>query len=144
MRDIVITRDLPYPVELVWSAFTESDQIAAWLMKNDFSPVVGHKFTFVTDPAPGFDGVVHCTVLEVDTMRRLKMSWRGGPVDTILTYDLQPIAEGVRLTLRHTGFKGLSTLMPRLMLGGGWKSLVATKLVAVLETLKQRTRVRTQ
>ena len=41
MRDIVITRDLPYPVELVWSAFTESDQIAAWLMKNDFSPVVG-------------------------------------------------------------------------------------------------------
>jgi hypothetical protein len=27
-------------------------------MRNDIRPDVGHRFTFQTDPAPGFDGIV--------------------------------------------------------------------------------------
>jgi uncharacterized protein YndB with AHSA1/START domain len=47
--------------------------------------------------------------LEVDPPRKLVQTWRadwdGGNVTTI-TYLLEPIANGTRLTLRHTGFAG--------------------------------------
>ena len=56
----------PHPVDRVWEALTSSEALAAWLMPNDFKPAVGHRFTFRTKPAPGFDGVVRCEVLELD------------------------------------------------------------------------------
>jgi len=47
--------------------------------------------------------------LEVDPPRKLVQTWRadwdGGNVTTI-TYRLDPIANGTRLTLKHTGFTG--------------------------------------
>jgi uncharacterized protein YndB with AHSA1/START domain len=61
--DIDETANYPHPVERVWAALTSSDALAVWLMPNDFKPVVGHRFTFRTKPAPGFDGIVHCEVL---------------------------------------------------------------------------------
>ena len=54
----------------MWRAITDPESIAAWLMRNDFAPVVGHRFRFHTEPRPGFDGVVHCEVLEVDEPRK--------------------------------------------------------------------------
>ena len=56
----------PHPVDRVWAALTSSEALAAWLMPNDFEPVVGHRFTFRTKPAAGFDGMVRCEVLELD------------------------------------------------------------------------------
>ena len=47
----------PHPVDRVWAALTSSEALAAWLMPNDFQPVVGHRFTFRTKPAAGFDGI---------------------------------------------------------------------------------------
>lgn len=138
MRDIVIIREFPYSPELIWAALTESEQLAAWLMKNDFQPVVGHDFTFITDPAPCFDGVVRAKVLAVEPMKHLKIAWRGGPLDTILTFDLEEISGGVRLTLRHAGFRGVSNVLPRLFLGNGWKGLLKTELAAVLEAARAK------
>jgi uncharacterized protein YndB with AHSA1/START domain len=133
MRDIVLSRDLPYPRELVWQALTDSDELAAWLMPNDFRPVVGHAFTFRTDPAPGFDGTVHCRVLAIEPLERLEMSWRGGPLDTVLSYTLSDPPSGTRLLLRHSGFQGLGNLLPRVFLGSGWRKLLRSRLAAVLD-----------
>jgi uncharacterized protein YndB with AHSA1/START domain len=33
-----------HPIETVWEVVTDPDAIAAWLMPNDFAPVVGHRF----------------------------------------------------------------------------------------------------
>lgn len=128
MRDIMIDHFLGFPREMVWDALTDPDQLGAWLMPNDFRPEVGHDFTFRTDPAPGFDGVVQSKVLAVEPPSRLALSWRGGGIDTVVTFDLEDAAGGTRLRLRHEGFHGLSNLMPRLILGGGWKSLIRKKL----------------
>ncbi|MGH7080130.1 MAG: SRPBCC family protein [Acetobacteraceae bacterium] len=51
-RTLVIERELPHPPEKVWHALTEAPLIEDWLMKNDFQPVVGHRFTFRADPVP--------------------------------------------------------------------------------------------
>lgn len=128
MRDIVVTLDLAYPRELVWEAISDRDQLGEWLMPNDFAPVVGHEFTFKTDPAPGFDGIVRCRVLEVDAPRRLALTWKGGPLDTRLSFDLKEIATGTRLTLRHSGFKGFGNILPRIVLGIGWTKKIGPKL----------------
>jgi len=128
MKDIEVTRILRFPREMVFLALTDSAQLGAWLMPNDFRPVIGHCFTFQTRPAPGFDGTVHCEVLELLPPERMVIRWQGGALDTRVSFDLAEIAEGTRLTLKHTGFSGLANVIPRIALGFGWKDLLAKKL----------------
>jgi uncharacterized protein YndB with AHSA1/START domain len=54
----------------VWDALTNSDKLAKWVMDNDFKPIVGHRFQFQREPVEGWDGTIHCEVLEVDEPHR--------------------------------------------------------------------------
>ncbi len=128
MRDIHLARVMHAPREAVWAALTDADALAEWLMPNDFAPRLGHRFTFRTRPAPGFDGIVHSEVLALDAPRLLVLAWRGGPLDTTLRFELQDHPEGTLLTLRHDGFRGLGNLLPRIVLGLGWRRLLERKL----------------
>jgi uncharacterized protein YndB with AHSA1/START domain len=84
-RDLHFEVTYPHPPEKVWRALTDPQAIAQWLMENNFEARLGHKFQFRTKPAPGFDGVVNCEVLEMDPPRRLAYSWSGGNLNTIVT-----------------------------------------------------------
>jgi uncharacterized protein YndB with AHSA1/START domain len=120
--------------EHVWRALTNPEALSYWLMPNDFEPVMGHKFQFRTKPAPGFDGIVQCEVLEVLPPERLVYSWKGGGVDTRLVWMLSKVPEGTRLTLDHTGFKGLRGMLVSGILGKGWRSkILAVNLPALLD-----------
>ncbi|MEH1058461.1 SRPBCC domain-containing protein [Micromonospora sp. CPCC 206171] len=127
---------LPHPPAKVWRVLTEPDLLARWLMPNDVAPVVGHRFTFRTEPRPaqGFDGVVHCEVLEVDPPRRLRWAWRGGPLDTEVSWTLAPEGRGTRLFLEHSGFDPDDPVQQRTatLLGGGWRSHVWRRLEEIL------------
>ena len=48
-RSVVVEREIPFPPEKLWRALTQPHLIEAWLMKNDFSPVVGHRFNLRGD-----------------------------------------------------------------------------------------------
>ena len=41
---VVVEREVPFPPEKVWRALTQPHLIEEWLMKNDFEPVVDHRF----------------------------------------------------------------------------------------------------
>jgi uncharacterized protein YndB with AHSA1/START domain len=130
----------PFPPELVWRALTDSDVLASWLMPNDIKPVVGHRFQFRTKPAPGFDGIVHCEVLEAEAPRRLVYSWGGGPTKdrpTRVEWTLQRVEGGTRLVLEHSGFHGVGGYFLRSMLGRGWghKLTEPRHFLAVLQRL---------
>ena len=101
-------------------------------MPNDFRPEVGHSFTFRTKPAPGFDGIVQSTVKALEAPARLVLTWKGGGIDTIVSFELEDAGHATRLRLTRSGFKGFSAVMPRLVLGSGWKSLVCKKLPGLL------------
>lgn len=58
-----IEKTYPHPRARVWRALVDPELLARWLMPNDFAPRVGHRFTFRTEPGPGFDGIVRCEVL---------------------------------------------------------------------------------
>ncbi len=120
----------PYRPEQVWTALTDPAAIADWLMPNDFVPAVGHCFTFATKPAPGFDGIVRCEVLEVDPPTRLAYSWKGGGIDTVVRYVLAAEGASTRLVMEQSGFTGLKGFMISRLLGGGWKRMIHERLPA--------------
>ncbi|MCZ8194168.1 MAG: SRPBCC family protein [Brevundimonas sp.] len=139
MRAIRLSRTYNYPRDMVWAAIADSDALADWLMPNDFQPVLGHAFTFRTKPAPGFDGIVHAKVLDIVPPERLVLAWKGGPLDTTVTFDLVEVTETeTRLTLIHDGFRGSSNLMPRVFLGMGWKNLLSRKLADCIARRRAR------
>jgi uncharacterized protein YndB with AHSA1/START domain len=138
-RTIRVAKEYPHPAELVWRALTEPALIAAWLMDNDFAPVLGHRFTLRTEPAPGFDGIVHGEVLEVEPPRRMRWRWRGGPIDTEVSFTLSPVGigavEGTRLEVEHSGFEGPAAVLVSFILQSGNRKIYGRRLPAVLAGL---------
>jgi len=130
--DIELSASYPFPPERVWAALTSSEALAAWLMPNDFAAVKGHRFTFRTKPAPGFDGIVHCEVLELDPPRRMVWSWAGGPLDTTVMFTLEPAGEGTHLRLQHEGFHGLAAQLVRRIMANGWPRILRRHLAGWL------------
>jgi len=114
----------PYPRERVWRALTDSAAIADWLMPNDFKAIPGHRFQMRTRPAPGFDGIVQCEVTQVEPPTRLAYTWVGGGIETLVTFSLESIDQGTRLTLLHSGFSGMKGWMISRILGKGWRGKI--------------------
>jgi uncharacterized protein YndB with AHSA1/START domain len=87
------------------------------------------------DPKPGFDGVIRCEVLEVRPPTLLRYSWVGGWVGrpTEVRWELEPVAGGTRVTLRHLGFTGLGGAAVRPILGPGWARVLDRALRRHLE-----------
>jgi uncharacterized protein YndB with AHSA1/START domain len=137
MSSIVTDSFFPYSPGRVWHALTDPSLLAEWLMPNDFAPVVGHRFTFTTDSVPeqGFDGMIQCEVLTVDPLTELSISWRGGHLDTTVTWRLAQEGTGTRLFLTHDGFDDAdpTQAMTKKILGGGWSGKMAARLARVLE-----------
>ncbi|MCW3121022.1 MAG: hypothetical protein JWQ38_514 [Flavipsychrobacter sp.] len=137
-RDIRHSWFFSHKPEAIWEHLTNPELIAQWLMKNDFKPVVGHRFNFTTKPQPGFDGIVYCEVLEVVPLKRLSYSWKGGPrkgtinLDSVVTWTLTPKDGGTELLLEHTGFKGMKNYFAYLMMNMGWKSHVIKRFGELL------------
>ena len=132
LPDIARAVRLEHPAASVWTALTDPDALAAWLMPNDFRPVEGHRFAFRTDPAPGFDGTVEAEVLRLVPERLLELAWRGGGADTVVRFELEPDGpDATVLHLRQSGFAH-GDLLSRLVLGAGWRRRVLPALGAHL------------
>ncbi|WP_394824849.1 SRPBCC domain-containing protein [Pendulispora albinea] len=138
-RSLELERIYPHPRALVWSALSDPELLATWLMPNDFVAEIGHEFTFRTDPAPGFDGIVHCKVVDMDPERLMRWSWRGGSIDTTVTFRLEDAIlysrPATRLVLEHTGFDGLPAVLTSFILGAGWAAMLRKKIPLVLERM---------
>ncbi len=118
----------PHPPERVWRALVDPDELALWLMVGDFAAVVGRRFTLQCDPI----GRVQAEVLGVDAPRRLCCRWNGSFGDTVVTFELTPIATGTRLRVEHRGWDE-AHLADRDRFEGGWTSKLTIGLRRVLE-----------
>ena len=142
MTSIEVERTYPHPPELLWRALTTRELLAEWLMENDFEPSIGHEFTFRTEPGPGFDGIVHCQVLELDPpsddrSANLLLSWKGGPIDTRVRFTVERVEGGSRLRMEQSGFRGLKAWLVSRILKSGAKTLYRKKLPALLARLER-------
>jgi uncharacterized protein YndB with AHSA1/START domain len=103
-RTLVIEREMPHPPEKIWRALTEGQLIEEWLMKNDFRPIVGHRFSFRREPVGNWNGVVDCEVLAVEPDSRLSYSWGTLGLGTVVTWTLTPTESGTHLRMEQSGF----------------------------------------
>jgi uncharacterized protein YndB with AHSA1/START domain len=140
-RSLKFQMTYPHPPTKVWRVLTTREHIAQWLMENDFEPRLGHKFQFRAKPVGGWDGVVHAEVLELVPERKLAIAWKSNMIDTTVTFLLEPVAEGTRLTLLHTGFKGVKQVMVSYILGSGWKGMVQKGIPALIGKLEKEGRL---
>lgn len=97
---VVVERELPFPAEKIWRALTQPQLIEEWLMKNDFQPVVDHRFKLSADW-----GAVDCKVLAVEPSKSLSYTWAAYGVETVVTWTLTPTRSGTRLRMEQTGFR---------------------------------------
>ena len=99
-RTVTVEREVAYPPEKIWRALTQPLLIEEWLMKNDFAPVVGHRFDFSADW-----GSVGCEVLEVEPNRTLSYSWGAYGLESVVTWTLTSTGTGTRLRMEQSGFR---------------------------------------
>jgi len=127
-RSIVVERLMPHAAEKIWRALTTAELVADWLMRNDFQPVVGHRFQFHATPVPGWSGVTNCEVVEVDPPRRLVYRWGDGTesdsgLRTLVTWTLTPADGGVLVRMEQSGFRPQDERGHQGM-GAGWPRIL--------------------
>jgi uncharacterized protein YndB with AHSA1/START domain len=99
-RSVIVEREIAHPPEKIWQALTQPHLIEEWLMKNDFKPVVGHRFDFRADW-----GAVECEVLEVEPNQTLSYTWGDHDLKSVVTWTLTPTGTGTHLRMEQTGFR---------------------------------------
>jgi uncharacterized protein YndB with AHSA1/START domain len=104
-RSLVIEREIPHPPEKIWRALTQGALIEEWLMKNDFQPSVGHRFSFRSTPVPGWDGVIDSEVLVIEPNSTLSYSWGTMGTMSVVTWTLTPTKAGTHVRMEQTGFR---------------------------------------
>jgi uncharacterized protein YndB with AHSA1/START domain len=106
-RSVVVEREIAHPPEKIWRALTQPHLIAEWLMKNDFMPVVGHRFNL----RGGWGGVLDCEVLAVEPNTMLSYTWNFTHDDaafnlkSVVTFTLTPSGTGTLLRMEQVGFR---------------------------------------
>lgn len=99
-RSVVVEREMPHSADKVWRALTQGALIEEWLMKNDFEPVVGHRFTLRADW-----GSVACEVMAVEPNQSLAYSWDAFGLESVVTWTLTPTSTGTQLRMEQSGFR---------------------------------------
>jgi len=97
---VVVDREFPRPPDKVWQALTLPTLIEQWLMKNDFEPVVGHRFRFTADW-----GSVDCQVLAVEPDELLSYTWSAFGLESVVTWTLAQTDGGTLVHMEQAGFR---------------------------------------
>jgi uncharacterized protein YndB with AHSA1/START domain len=133
-----IERVYDAPVEKVWNAITDRNQMKQWYFDlAEFKPEVGFEFQF----KGGKDDRIYlhlCKVTEVIEGRKLTHSWKydGYDGNSFVTWELFPEGNKTRLKLTHAGLETFPVSNPDLAKENfvqGWTSIVGTSLKEFLE-----------
>ena len=99
-RSVVVEREIPYRPEKIWRALTQPHLIEEWLMKNDFEPVVNHRFSLSANW-----GSVDCQVQTVEPNKTLSYTWDTKDLRSVVTWSLTPTSAGTLLRMEQSGFQ---------------------------------------
>jgi uncharacterized protein YndB with AHSA1/START domain len=136
----VIRRTYDAPVEKVWQAITNIEQMQQWYMDKleDFKPERGFTTAFTVTNF-GKDFVHFWKVTEVISGKKISYEWRyeGYPGNSLVTFELNPEGNKTTLTLTHDG---LETFLPaahsdfaKENFVNGWTYFIGTSLGKFVE-----------
>lgn len=105
---IVIERTYNAPVEKVWTAITNKDEMKKWYFDiAEFKAEPGFEFEFVGEGKQGEKFLHLCKVNEVIKNRKLSYSWRydGYEGDSLVIFELFEEGNKTRVKLSHKGLE---------------------------------------
>ncbi|HYE53261.1 MAG TPA: SRPBCC domain-containing protein [Chitinophagaceae bacterium] len=133
----VIERTFNAPVDRVWKAITDKDQMKQWYFDiPSFKAEVGNEFRF---EGGNEDRIyVHlCKVTEVVKGKKLTYSWRyeGHEGISFVSFELFPEGDKTRLKLTHEGLETFPKLpdFAKENFVAGWTEIIGTLLKNYLE-----------
>ena len=88
-------------------------------MKNNFQPVVGHRFKLSADW-----GAVNCQVMAVEPNKTLSYTWAAYGLESVVTWTLTPTSTGTHLRMEQSGFRP-DQLQAYEGAKGGWQKFFA-------------------
>ena len=134
---VVIERAYNAPVEKVWKALTDVDQMRQWYFDlKEFKPEVGFEFAFVVEHEGNrYDH--RCKVTEVVPQKKIAYSWRyeGHEGDSLVTIVLFPDGDKTRLKLTHEGLETFprTPAFARENFEKGWTEIIGSSLKQYVE-----------
>lgn len=134
----VIERTYNAPVEKVWHALTDAEQMKQWYFDvQDFKPEIGAEFSF-TGENEGRVFVHLCKITEIVPNEKLSYTWRYKDYEgsSHLTFELFVQGETTRLKLTHEGLETFEVNgkdFRRENFAEGWNYIIGTSLQNFLE-----------
>lgn len=135
----VIERTYNAPVEKVWQAITDNQQMKQWYFDiKEFKPEVGFEFEFSGTGSKGEQYLHKCKITEVVPGEKLTYSWRydGYPGISYVTFELFAEGKETRVKLTHRGletFAGNGPDFAKESFMMGWTELIGKLLKGFVE-----------
>ena len=133
----VIERTLNAPVETVWKAITDKNEMKQWYFDlREFKPEIGFEFQF--EGGTENKKYLHlCKVTEIVPQKRLTYSWRydGYEGNSYVTFELFSEGEKTRLKLTHAGLETFPANpdFAKENFVAGWNHIIGKSLPEYLE-----------
>ena len=135
----VIERTYNAPIEKVWKAITDRDQMKQWYFNiAEFKAEPGFEFQF--EAGDENKKYLHiCRVTEVIEGKKLTYSWKyeGHSAETYVTWELFAEDGKTRLKLTHEGIERIAEYGPAFAkenFAKGWTQIVGTSLKEFVES----------
>jgi uncharacterized protein YndB with AHSA1/START domain len=132
-ESFVIERTYNAPIEKVWKALTDKQQMKQWYFDiAEFKPEVGFEFTF-TGGSEEKTYMHLCKVLEVIPNKKLSYSWRYKDYEgnSVVMFELFDEGGKTRLKLTHAGletFPQNNKDFGKESFAQGWTHIIGTSL----------------
>ena len=138
-QSIIVERVYDAPVEKVWKAITDKDEMKQWYFElTEFKPEPGFRFQFTGGPDEGTQYLHLCEIKEVVNEKKLTYSWAydGYPGFSLVTFELFPQGNKTLLKLTHNGVETFASAGPDFYKSNfveGWNSIINTSLTNYVE-----------
>ena len=138
MADIKLVEVYNAPVDVIWKALTDKDELKKWYFELDeFRPEVGFEFRFEGTGRTGEKYMHICVVTEVIPLKKMQYSWRyeNWAGNSTVTFELEARGDRTQVTLIHDGVSSFTPDQPDFTqesFSEGWKSILRQNLSAYL------------
>lgn len=137
-QPLVFERLYNAPVEKVWRAITDRDEMKEWYFDlSEFKAEIGFEFEFSGGPEDGIQYLHKCVITEVVPLSKLTYSWRyeGYQGNTSVSFELFKHGDDTKLRLTHVGLETLPSTddFARENFIGGWNEFINIRLKEYLD-----------
>jgi uncharacterized protein YndB with AHSA1/START domain len=138
----VIERTFNAPIEKVWKAITDKDQMKQWYFDlSAFRSEVGFEFQFAGQGHKGEEYLHLCKITDVVLNKKLRYSWKYDKYEgmSYVTFELFEEGSNTRLKLTHEGLETFPANNPDFAKESfveGWTFIMGTGLKKFVENEK--------